>query len=103
MNTTDSTERENEVISNLFYTDPQRPASPLLAYYLLWLLRQKLYSARGNQDENVEAAHWHVSDFVQLLEGCAVADDLVIRALNRLYDRRLVEALDPQCSAHRNR
>jgi hypothetical protein len=88
-------ERENEFISNLFYTDPQRPASPLLAYYLLFLLRQKLYSARNNQDGNVEAAHWPVSDLVQLLEGCAVADDLVICALNRLYDRRLIEALDP--------
>jgi hypothetical protein len=88
-------ENENEFISNLFYCDPQRPASPLLALYLLWLLRQKLYSARGSQDENVEAAHWSVSDLVQLFEGCAIADDLVIRALNRLYDRRLIEALDP--------
>jgi len=88
-------ERENEFISNLFYTDPQRPASPLLAYYLLWLLRQKLYSARNSQDGNVEAAHWPVSDLVQLLEGSAVADDLIVDALNRLYDRRLIEALDP--------
>lgn len=53
-------ERENEFISNLFYTDPQHPASPLLAYYLLWLLRQKLYSARNSQDGNVEAAHWSI-------------------------------------------
>src|SRR5262249_31592541 len=33
-------ERENEFISNLFQTDSRRPASPLLGYYLLWLLRQ---------------------------------------------------------------
>ncbi len=88
-------ENENEFISNFFYCDPQRPASPMLALYLLWLLRQKLYSARGSQDENVEAAHWSTSELVQLFEGCAVADDLVIRVLNCLYDRRLIEALDP--------
>ena len=91
-------EHENEFISNLFHTDPQRPASPLLGYYQLWLLRQKLYSARGNHDENVEASHWSVSDLVQMLEGCAVADDQVIEILNRLYDRRLIEALDPNAN-----
>ncbi len=88
-------ERENEFISNLFQTNPQRPASPLLGYYQLWLLRQKLYSARGNHDENVEASHWAVSGLVQMFEGCAVSDDQVIETLNRLYDRRLIEALDP--------
>ena len=30
-----------------------------------------------------------------MFEGCAVSDDQVIETLNRLYDRRLIEALDP--------
>ena len=88
-------ERENEFISNLFQTDPRNPGPPLLGFYILWVLRQKLHSARNNQDENIESAHWAVSDLVQLFEACGVAEDTVIRAINRLYDRRLVEALDP--------
>lgn len=88
-------ERENEYISNLFQTDAQRPGPPLFTYYMLWLLRQRLHSARNNQDENIEASHWAVSAFIQFFEGCGVVEDIVIAALNRLYDRRLIEALDP--------
>jgi hypothetical protein len=87
-------ERENKFITNLFQTDPQRPAPPLLGYYILWILRRQLHNARSNQDENVEAAHWAVSGLVQLFEGCGVAEELVVAAVTRLYDRRLVEALD---------
>jgi hypothetical protein len=29
------------------------------------------------------------------MEGCGVAEELVMNLLNRLYDRRLIEALDP--------
>lgn len=29
------------------------------------------------------------------MEGCGVAEELVMNSLNRLYDRRLIEALDP--------
>ncbi|KYK50025.1 hypothetical protein A1D31_22190 [Bradyrhizobium liaoningense] len=85
-------EAENEFVSNLFYTNPNRPESPLLAYYLLWILRQRLNSVR---DDGVESRHWHASELCALFEGCGVADELVMQVLNRLYDRRLIEALDP--------
>jgi energy-coupling factor transporter ATP-binding protein EcfA2 len=85
-------EAENEFVSNLFYTNPMRPESPLLAFYLLWILRQRLNSVR---DEGVESKHWHASELCAVFEGCGVADELVMQVLNRLYERRLIEALDP--------
>ncbi|MDP2367236.1 ATP-binding protein [Rhodoferax sp.] len=87
-------EGENEFISNLFQTNAQRPEPPLLGYYILWLLRQKLNSVRGD-DDNVENRHWLSSDLCLVFEGCGVSEDLVMNSLNRLYDRRLIEALDP--------
>jgi hypothetical protein len=85
-------ESENEFISNLFQTNAKRPESPLLAYYVLWLLRQKLHSAH---DDSVEDRHWLAADLCHLFEACGVVEELVMQSLNRLYDRRLVEALDP--------
>jgi hypothetical protein len=87
-------EGENEFISNLFQTNAQRPGPPLLGYYILWLLRQKLNSVMIG-DDNVESRHWLATDLCQLMEGCGVAEELVINLLNRLYDRRLIEALYP--------
>jgi hypothetical protein len=87
-------EGENEFISNLFATDPLRPTSPLLIYYILWLLRQKMISVRPSE-ENVEDWHWRVGDICQIFEGCGVPEELVLTAVNRLYARRLIEALDP--------
>jgi hypothetical protein len=55
-------------------------------------LRQKLNSV--NRD-NVEDRHWHAAELCQLFEACGVAEDLVMQSINRLYERRLVEALDP--------
>ncbi|MGA8356762.1 MAG: ATP-binding protein, partial [Xanthobacteraceae bacterium] len=85
-------EAENEFVSNIFYTNRMRPESPLLAFYLLWVLRQRLNSVH---DEGVESRHWQVSELCSLFEGCAVPDELVMQVLNRLYERRLIEALDP--------
>jgi hypothetical protein len=87
-------EVENEFISNLFQTNPKRPEPPLLGCYILWLLRQKLNSVRRDQD-NVEERHWLASELCQLFEGCGVTEELVVNSLNRLYDRRLIETLDP--------
>ncbi|TPI77691.1 AAA family ATPase [Mesorhizobium sp. B2-8-9] len=87
-------EIENEFISNIFSTNPLRPAPPLLAYYILWLLRQKMNSVRPD-DDNVEDWHWRVGDLCRLFEGCGVQEELVLAVINRLYERRLVEALDP--------
>jgi hypothetical protein len=55
-------------------------------------LRLRLNSVR---DEGVESKHWHASEVCAMFEGCGVADDLVMQVLNRLYERRLIEALDP--------
>jgi hypothetical protein len=87
-------EAENEFISNLFQTNPRRPEPPLLGYYALWLLRQKLNSVGRDQD-NVEERHWLASELCRLFEGCGVPEDMVMYSLNRLYDRRLIETLDP--------
>lgn len=91
-------ETENEFISNLFKTNPRRPEPPLLAYYILWMLRQKL-NVVGQDDGDVESRHWLASELCQLLEGCGVAEDLVMSSLNRLYERRLVEAFDPNAAS----
>ncbi|WP_081991290.1 ATP-binding protein [Inquilinus limosus] len=85
-------ESENEFISNLFYTNHRKPESPLLAFYVLWVLRQRMNSIR---DDNVEYRHWLVSELCDFFESCGVSEDLVLQCLRRLYDRRLVEALDP--------
>ena len=87
-------ESDNEYISNLFQTNPERPESPLLSYYILWLLRQKRHSLRKG-DDDIEKQQWLVWELCQLFEGCGVAEECVLEALNRLYDRRLIEALDP--------
>lgn len=85
-------ETENEFISNLFFTNPQRPEPPLLAFYILWLLRQRLNAVRDN---SVESKHWLVVELCQLFESCGVAEELVMQTIARLYDRRLIEGLDP--------
>ena len=73
-------EGENEFISNLFQTNAKRPESPLLAYYLLWLLRQKLNTVRN---DSVEDRHWLAAELCQLFEACGVTEDLVMQSLNR--------------------
>lgn len=87
-------ESNNEYISNLFHTDSERPEPPLLSFYILWILRQKRYSVRKG-DEDIERQHLSVLELCQLFEGCGVADEFVMGAVNRLYERRLIEALDP--------
>lgn len=87
-------ESDNEYISNLFQTNPERPEPPLLSFYVLWLLRQKRNSVRKG-DDDIEKQHWSVLELCQLFEGCGVVEHFVIGTLNRLYDRRLIEALDP--------
>jgi hypothetical protein len=87
-------EAENEFISNLFQTDPQRPGPPLLGYYILWLLRQKQRSVRPG-DDDIERRHWLVIELCQFFEPCGVPEDIVVITINRLHARRLIEALDP--------
>ncbi|WP_183085294.1 ATP-binding protein [Trinickia fusca] len=85
-------ESENEYVCNLFYTDPRKPASPLLALYVLWILRQRSVNARLDQ---VEARHWLVSELCDFFEACGVPIESVLDIVSRLFDRRLLETLDP--------
>jgi hypothetical protein len=85
-------EAENEYVCNLFLTDPRKPASPLLALYVLWILRQRSITVRIHQ---VEARHWLVSELGDFFEGCGVAIESVLAVIARLFERRLIETLDP--------
>ena len=87
-------EKENEYISNLFQTDRLHPGPPLLPYYILWILKKQADSVRGDEDY-LEDRQWAAEDLCRLFEGCGVSEDQVMAALVRLYERRLIEALDP--------
>lgn len=88
-------EVENEFVSDLFVTNAQRPQSPLLAFYILWMLRHR---AASNRTDNIEASHWSVIELCEYFDACGVAEDLCIQTIKRLYARRLIEALDPNLS-----
>ncbi|MEB2605803.1 ATP-binding protein [Burkholderia cenocepacia] len=85
-------EMENEYVCNLFYTDPRKPTSPLLALYVLWILRQRSANVRLNQ---AEARHWLISELCDFFEACGVSIESVLAIVTRLFDRRLLETLDP--------
>jgi hypothetical protein len=85
-------ESENEYVCNLFLTDPRKPSSPLLPLYILWVLRQRHATVRIDQ---IEARHWLVSELCDFFEGCGVSIEAVLNAIRRLFDRRLIETLDP--------
>lgn len=88
-------ETENEYVCNLFLTDPRKPTSPLLPLYILWVLRQRSATVRHDQ---IEARHWLVSELGDFFEGCGVPVEAVLATVSRLFERRLVETLDPNVS-----
>ncbi len=83
---------ENEYVYNLFWTDAVNPASPLLAYYILWTLRQRMKAARA---ESIDSRHWTVGELAQFFEAAGSSPDQTIRIIQRLRDRVLIETLDP--------
>lgn len=85
-------ELENEYVCNLFFTDPRKPSSPLLPLYILWVLRQRHATVRIDQ---IEARHWLVSELCDFFEGCGISIEAVLSDIRRLFDRRLIETLDP--------
>lgn len=85
-------EAENVYVCNLFHIDPRKPTSPLLALYILWILRQRSANARLDQ---VEERHWLVSELCDFFEACGVPIESVLAVITRLFDRRLLETLDP--------
>jgi energy-coupling factor transporter ATP-binding protein EcfA2 len=85
-------EAENEYVCNLFLTDPRKPTSPLLALYILWILRQRSVTVRL---DHVESRHWFVSELCDFFEGCGIAPEVTMMMVARLFERRLIETLDP--------
>lgn len=84
-------ENENSYILNMFWTDPDNPASPLLAYYILSVLRHRATTAA----KDTESQHWSVSVLLPYFEGCGADKEACLTVLNRLFDWRLIDELDP--------
>ncbi len=84
-------ERHNDFVINVFATEPHHPASPLLALYLLWILRSKA----SVMDESAYDKHMRVSDLCDFIEACGVAQDTTLKTLQKLHGKRLIEELDP--------
>lgn len=89
-------ETENPYILNLFWTDRISPASPLLAYYILWTLRQRLSLARA---ESVDSRHWTAGELVRFFEAAGISTEQTMVVLQRLRDRVLIEPHDPNILA----
>ena len=84
-------ENENPYVLNLFSTDAANPTPPLLGYYVLCLLRQRSSTARSDIDSH----HWAVSSLLAFFESCGVDRDALLKLLNRLFEWRLIEEMDP--------
>lgn len=84
--------RENEFVYNVFWTDPAWPASPALAFYILWTLKARMAKARV---DSVDSRHWTSNEICQFFEPMGSHPDQTIVVLRRLVDRGLVEPLDP--------
>ncbi len=85
-------ETENDFITNVFVTEQSRPGSPLLAFYCLWVLRQKLNAAKSGESDD---RHWLTDVLCAYFDQCGVPYDVTLRVLQRLHKRGLIETLDP--------
>ena len=85
-------EKDNPFVLNLFWTDRVSPASPLIAFYLLWILRQRLALARS---ESIDSRHWTAGELARFFESTGTSIEQTLVVLQRLRDRVLVEPLDP--------
>lgn len=85
-------EAENDFITNVFVTEQTKPGSPLLAFYCLWALRQKLNASKAGESDD---RHWLSDDLCSYFDQCGVPGDVTLRTVRRLYKRGLIETLDP--------
>lgn len=85
-------EAENDFVTNVFVTEQTKPGSPLLPYYCLWVLRQKLNASKAGESED---RHWLADDLCSYFDQCGVPEDITLRTLRRVYKRGLIETLDP--------
>ncbi|MBX9802132.1 MAG: hypothetical protein K2Y04_05120, partial [Caulobacteraceae bacterium] len=88
-------ERENEFVLNLFWTDVNGPASPLLSLYLLVALKMRNASSRP---EDVDSRMLSVSDLYAIFDVTGTQPDQTHTVLQRLLDRGLIEPLNPTAS-----
>ncbi|AUW42561.1 ATP-binding protein [Rhizobium leguminosarum] len=85
-------EIENDFVTNVFVTEQTKPGSPLLPFYSLWVLRQKLNASKAGESDD---RHWLADDLCAYFDQCGVPEDITLRTLRRLYKRGLIETLDP--------
>lgn len=85
-------EAENDFVTNVFVTEQTKPGSPLLSFYCLWVLRQKLNASKAGESDD---RHWLSDDLCSYFDQCGVPEDITLRTLRRLYKRGLIETLDP--------
>ncbi len=85
-------EIENDFVTNVFVTEQTKPGSPLLAFYCLWVLRQKLNASKAGESDD---RHWLADDLCSYFDQCGVPEEITLRTLRRLYKRGLIETLDP--------
>nr|WP_250808848.1 ATP-binding protein [Neorhizobium tomejilense] len=85
-------EIENDFVTNVFVTEQTKPGSPLLPFYCLWVLRQKLNASKAGESDD---RHWLADDLCAYFDQCGVPEDITLRTLRRLYKRGLIETLDP--------
>lgn len=84
-------ENENSFVCNLFWTDPQNPSTPLISFYIISLLNNK----RGNPGGDSEDKSWLVSELIEFLSVCGPEREAILDHLDRLYEWRLIEDMDP--------
>ena len=85
-------ENENSFITNLFYTDPEKPSSPLLAIYILHLLQNRKVNPA---DDAIDSRFWLLSDLINIFEVCGIQQEVTLRTTRRLRRRKLVDELNP--------
>jgi GTPase SAR1 family protein len=88
-------EAENDFVTNVFVTEQTKPGSPLLPYYCLWVLRQKLNASKAGESDD---RHWLADDICSYFDQCGVPEDITLRTLRRVHKRGLIEVFDPNAT-----
>lgn len=85
-------EEENSFLVNLFWTNPERPTTPFLALYVLFLLKQLVKRA---DDPSAEGRHWRVAELLDYFEPMGVDRASALDVAQRLFAARAIETMDP--------
>jgi hypothetical protein len=85
----------DDFIQNLFWTEGNRPVSPLLLSSILAMLD----SIRRNAGADLDRAYINVGDLTSVFEPCGVDGNDLHYLLDQLLARGLIEAFDPNNEA----